>query len=136
MTHTIACFHEWGWCLTLRHAMNRSVSHLGCAVQAHFRIIQVWPDWPGVDLLDAFESRAPTRSLSNRGRVRVGLGGGSSSNVTATSGGVWGKKQLERMSVTSSCVCTNLFGPFRNGTLDTLCPCLQVATSQSWAFLI
>src|SRR5258708_22099154 len=97
MMHTIACFHECGWCPALRHAVNRSVSRSGCADQAHFRIVQVWPDWPGVDLLDAFESRVPTSSPSSWGRVWVGLGGGSSSNVAVTFGGAWGKKRFERM---------------------------------------
>src|SRR5713226_9176693 len=128
--HMTASFHGRGWWPALKHAANRFISHSGCADQAHLRMVQVWPDMPGADLLAAFCSRLPTSSLLNGGSVHVGCGGGSSLNISSTSGGVWGKKRCDRMSVISLCECTNPSVPFSDGTLDSLHPCLHAATSQ------
>ena len=62
--------------------------------------------------------------------------GGSSWKCGSTFGGTFAKNLCERMSATSSWAWTNPSGPFREGTLVILRPCLQPATSHRLAFSI
>ena len=104
------------------------------ASQAHFRTIHIWPDWPGADLEAACLMSGSINSLSTFSSWHGGCGGGSSWKCISTFRGSFLKNLCESKSATSSCEWTKHSGPLKEGTLETLWPCLHAATSQRLDF--
>ena len=110
--------------------------HSASASYTYLIIVQVWPDWPGANLLDVSLIRGAMDSLSIYGRLCCGCCGGSSWKVAATCGSVFVKNLCDSRLATSSWAWTRPSGLHNEGTLETLQPCLHLATSHSSAFSI